>query len=312
MLLSIVICTYNRAELLEIVLASLAEQADSSPLYEILVIDNGSTDHTRQVVERAMARAKVRYVLETTVGLSHARNRGWREAQGEYVAYIDDDCKVPPQWATIAAEIIREKRPSIFGGPSGAFYITPKPRWFRDEYSAFGFGDRPRRLNETEHLMGNNIVFRRELFSLIGGLDVDLGMNGQTVAYGEETELQMRVRRMIPAAEVYYDPRLFVYHLVRPEKMTLGWRIRSAFAIGRTSYMLAEQRSAGKVYQAMQLIGGVVRNSLLLARVVVYGLAQRDRVRFPYLANCLYENRGPWTDLGRCYEQFRQEFLNLR
>jgi hypothetical protein len=58
--------------------------------------------------------------------------------------------------------------------------------------------------------MGNNIVFRRDLFSMSGGFDVNLGMNGQTVAYGEETELQIRARRMIPGVEVYYDPRLFV------------------------------------------------------------------------------------------------------
>jgi hypothetical protein len=94
--------------------------------------------------------------------------------------------------------------------------------------------------------------------------------------------------------------------------MTLGWRVRSAFAIGRSSYTLADQRSTGNVSQAMRLLGDVTYNSLLLARIVVYGVAQRDRVRFPYMANCLYENRGPWTDLGRCYEPFRREFLKLR
>ena len=107
-LISVVVCTFNRADLLETSLEALDEQILESSEYEVIVVDNNSTDNTLNVVEELCNRlTSLRYCFEPNQGLSHARNRGWREAMGEYVAYIDDDCKVPGQWLTRG-----EKRPT--------------------------------------------------------------------------------------------------------------------------------------------------------------------------------------------------------
>ena len=93
-LISAVICTYNRADLLAGAIESLLEQTLNPAHREIIVVDNASTDGTRAVVEQ-FAPDGVRYVLETRQGLGYARNRGWQEARGEFVAYIDDDARAP-------------------------------------------------------------------------------------------------------------------------------------------------------------------------------------------------------------------------
>jgi glycosyltransferase involved in cell wall biosynthesis len=95
MILSVVICTYNRAELLERALNSLLNSPrEASESWELLVIDNNSTDMTKEVVSSYEAR----YILEPNQGIAYARNRGYMEAKGTYVAYIDDDAYVDSGW----------------------------------------------------------------------------------------------------------------------------------------------------------------------------------------------------------------------
>lgn len=155
MLISVILCTYNRADLLATALQTLCEQSLDKREYEVIVVDNNSADETRQVAE-AFCRdyANVRYVFETRQGLSHARNRGWREARGEYVAYTDDDCKLPSQWLAVAKQVIEEISPGVLGGPYFAFYNTPKPRWFKDSYGSRDLGDQARALTTSEFLVG--------------------------------------------------------------------------------------------------------------------------------------------------------------
>ena len=97
-IISVIICTYNRAELLSTALQTLCEQTTNKSRYEIIVVDNHSQDNTHAVFEDVRHRyPNLRYCMEKRQCLSHARNRGWRESQGIYVAYIDDECKVPDQ-----------------------------------------------------------------------------------------------------------------------------------------------------------------------------------------------------------------------
>ena len=115
---SVVICTYQRADLLKTALQSLCQQSLDCAEYEVIVIDNNSTDHTQAIAEAFVNRLpNFKYHLEPNQGLSHARNRGWREAQGTYVAYIDDECKVPGRWLEAAKRLVDERNPGVLGGP---------------------------------------------------------------------------------------------------------------------------------------------------------------------------------------------------
>ena len=97
--LSVIICTYNRVELLGKCVNSLMTQTARKENYEIIVIDNNSTDNTADLIRKIkIINSNLRYVKEANQGLSYARNRGWKEAKGEYIAYIDDDCKADNNW----------------------------------------------------------------------------------------------------------------------------------------------------------------------------------------------------------------------
>jgi glycosyltransferase involved in cell wall biosynthesis len=223
--------------LLKIALDSLLTQEYYPDDYEILVVDNNSTDDTRSVTENAMTlNSNIRYIFEEKQGLSHARNRGWQEAQGEYVAYIDDDCKVPPEWLQVAVEIMDKIDPQVFGGPYFAYYNSPKQKWIKDEYFSHITSEMARPLYNSEYLDGGNMFIRRELFESSGGFPLSLGMVGKQIAFGEETHFINKLRSNTPQAIVYYDPRLFVYHLVRTEKMVLRKAPRYFFIDGRYSY----------------------------------------------------------------------------
>ena len=115
---SIAICTLNRAADLKEALLSLLRQSYPDP-YEVIVVDNGSTDETRQVVEEygKLVSIPVRYVYEERLGLSVARNRAIREASGEYVLFLDDDAIASEHWiAEIVALFERNPRIGCVGG----------------------------------------------------------------------------------------------------------------------------------------------------------------------------------------------------
>lgn len=104
--ISVVICTYNRAGLLKAALRSVCKQTLDTAKYEVIVVNNNSQDNTRSVVEEFSKRfSNLQYYMEPRQGLSHARNRGWQGTQGKYVAYFDDDCKIPERWIAVAIEI---------------------------------------------------------------------------------------------------------------------------------------------------------------------------------------------------------------
>ncbi len=94
--ISIVICTYNRADLLKDCLASLTEQNASTDQFEVLTINNNSTDHTVRVgTEFSASYAHYRLITEEEQGLSRARNRGYKEAEADWLLYLDDDAIFP-------------------------------------------------------------------------------------------------------------------------------------------------------------------------------------------------------------------------
>ena len=289
--LSVVVCTYNRADLLGDALKSLCEQTVETSRYELIVVDNNSRDNTREIIEGFCSRyPNVRYCLEEVQGLSHARNRGWREARGGYVAYVDDDCKVPDGYLAAALSVLDRLSPAVFGGPHYGYYNSPKPRWWKERYGSFEPSQTAVDLAHGDYLQGNNIILRRELLEATGGFDSRYGMVGEKIAYAEETELQKRVRSMWPDEVIRYDPKVYVWHLVRPEKMTLRWNVASYFQVGRYSFRLFEDGSlqACKAPR-MRLLGRAVITTLRLLGGILLALVWRDRKRFPYLENYLYE-----------------------
>jgi glucosyl-dolichyl phosphate glucuronosyltransferase len=302
--MSVVLCTYNRHDLMAAALSSLCEQTLAPSLYEIIVVDNNSTDGTRQhVAECSRLYPHIRYCFEPQQGLSHGRNSGYQLAQGLYVAYIDDDCTVPREWLDIARNVITNVAPALFGGPYQPFYNSLKPRWYLDRYGTYDGGQVARALDQTEYLSGTNLFIKRSLLEQLGGFNIEVGMVGTRLGYGEETALQRRVRQEHHTAMIYYEPRLTVFHLVRSEKMQLSWCAKQMFVSGRDWQRVLYETAAERIH-AVRSCFRAAHALLALAGGIVLGILARDRTRYPFIENYLYEVVFIHLQtLGNTYEQ---------
>jgi glycosyltransferase involved in cell wall biosynthesis len=288
-LISVVICTFNRAELVGDALKGLSRQTLEVGQYEVIVVDNNSSDQTKEVVDGFVEKnINFRYCREQKQGLSYARNRGIDEARGRYVGYIDDDCRVPEGWLVQAKKTIDEVGPTVFGGPFFPFYQTQKPRWYLDRYGAFEVTDHARALGQGEFVYGGNMFFEKQALVKIGRFDPNYGMSGHKLGYAEEIQLQKMLRDNIENYLAYYEPKLYVYHLVRAEKMLLRWIIRKRIVEGR---QILEKELIG-TGSLMSLPKFVYSNLTLVVRFMG-GLTTepmfRDRAKYPYYQNYFYE-----------------------
>jgi hypothetical protein len=139
------------------------------------------------------------------------------------------------------------------------------------------------------------------------GFDNTLGMYDQNLGYGEESELQSRLYATMPDEIIYYDPKLFVYHLVRPEQMSLHWILNSRFVGGRYSYYVFPDDNGQAVRPSkLKLLVQAVLTLLRLFFDIIVGIFRRDRERYPYLQNYLYENTFKYVrNFGVIYEKYR-------
>lgn len=304
-LISVVICTYNRAALLANLIESLSAQSIDPATYEIIIVDNNSLDQTKNVVEAFVAdHGNVSYRFEACQGLSWARNHGYRIARGQYVAYLDDDCKVPAQWLAVAQDVIERIAPGMFGGPYYAFYDSPKPHWYLDQYGSHVQGDQTRQLTQDEYLDGANLFIRRSLLEALGGFNGTLGMIGDELGYGEETALQRLLRTTRPKETIYYEPRLFVHHIVSARKMTLRWSARQVFVAGRCWQRMLNARQ-GEELGLRHSVREAIHTLRAFCMDIVRGVFVRDRQRFKYFQNYWYEQAfANLRHLGELYERF--------
>lgn len=305
LLFSICLYTHNRAQLLAQALESVCAQTLPADQFEIIVVDNRSTDDTRPVVEKFASRFKnLRYCYEEHLGSANARNRGWREARGQVIGFIDDDGKAPHEWLNVAARVVRTYSPDLFGGPIYPFYDAPKPDWFRDAYGTLTPSGPSRFLDSPdEYLYGSNLFVRRSLLQAVGGFDERLGMKGRKIGYGEETVLIRMVRQVFPASRLYFETDLMNYHLVRQEKLHFPWQFCRRFAEGRDGYHIFGNGVHGMTWRHAI---GILALPVVIAFEASVGAVLRNRQAFPFAQNYYYERvLQRVATFGRLYERLR-------
>lgn len=237
--LSLVIATYNRAEQLMITLHSVAEQSKNPAQWECIVVDNNSADNTKQRVEAFIAEhplINIRYHFERNQGLSHARNAGIREAQGDIITFIDDDERIVPDF--VAAYInLFDNYPAAMaaGGKIIAEYPTGRPRWMshyteRPIANPMDFGDYVRTFPKGRIPGGGNMAMRREVFTQIGLFNTSLGRTGKSLIGGEESDLFERIDKAGMAC--YYTPRAVMYHIIPSQKLCDSYFERLCYNTG--------------------------------------------------------------------------------
>jgi glycosyltransferase involved in cell wall biosynthesis len=258
--ISVAICTYNRADLLGGAIDSLCRQTLPANCFEIIVVDNGSTNSTVEIVRDFQVKYpehNIQWHFECQLGLAHARNTAMLRAKGRHVAYLDDDSRAEPDWLAQALTILRKEPETLvcLGGPIQPFYTTPKPAWFKDEYESRSWGAQARRLNCGESFSGSNMIWRKTSLQSIGGFTGLLGVKGETLSIGEETDAFRRVWQRSDEPLLFYAPTLRVLHWVPPFKMKVLYRLKRAFVTGQVAVQM--RRQPGWRWQLHSLLRGI-------------------------------------------------------
>ena len=181
--ISAIVCTYNRCHSLTKALESIAtSELPESVEWEVLVVDNNSSDKTREVTEEFCSRhpGRFRYLFEARQGKSFALNTGIKEARGDILAFVDDDVTVEPTWLWNLTSALRD---SQWTGAGGRIFLektftstvvgTLRPYAMGGVLVLFDLGNTPGKLDESPY--GTNMAFRKEIFEKYGGFRTDLG-----------------------------------------------------------------------------------------------------------------------------------------
>jgi glycosyltransferase involved in cell wall biosynthesis len=230
--ISAIICTHNRDRYLGLAIDSLLQQdfdSQDCDNFEILVIDNASTDTTREVVEARLGDPRLRYIYEPTLGLSVARNRGAQEAKAEILAYLDDDAIASPQWLkTLVHAYEQDEKLAIAGGKVTLIWTDGiiAPTWLSDglagNLGAYDLGNQCVQIEQPGLTpRGLNYSIRRAFLDSVGGFDLHLGRVGKNLLSNEE--LHMTELALDRGWQVGYLPEALVAHHVAPERVKQSW-----------------------------------------------------------------------------------------
>jgi len=291
---SVVVCTYNRCALLRKALLSLLEQSANKDTYEVIVVDNNSTDATRLVVEEMckMKGPPLKYVKESRQGLSFARNAGAFKANGEIVGYIDDDSTTESAWVENLCRVYDEyPNAACVGGRIKAKWPGGRPDWLPQSlernYGVFDLGNDVKTIEYPANVLGGNISVRKEVFLKVGGFSVELGRSVRGLLSNEEKDFCHRIQKT--GEIVMYTPHALVYHKVHPERLNEAFLLRRAYWQGISNVRLnIGSNSYTKSFllkEGMQTLMRMIGEFSYLLRNVITGRKISLEEKWSFLCN---------------------------
>ena len=305
MLISVVLCTRNRAEQLRNTLESATRMRIPDGLaWEFVLVDNGSTDHTADVVADFEGRLPIRRIVEATPGLSNARNSGVANARGDYICWTDDDVIIDENWlAAYADAFARHPEATVFGGVIEPVFETDPPQWWcRNRgwldhiYAARDFGAEEIELTHAGQRLpfGANFAVRRQE-QLKALYDPELGVGPMHKRLGEETAV---VLALLEGHKGYWAPGARVKHLIPAKRIGLAYVADYYRALGE-SWACLSQREGANILGASIPAGGRRINGmpvwLMRKAAIAWVKAQGARL---HVASEKWLK--PWTDFQYC------------
>lgn len=272
---SVIICTYNRAKMLQDTLESWLKVEKEKLGIECIVVDNNSNDNTGAVIKgfQNQNSGAIRYVFEPNPGLSFARNRGIREAGGDIIVFADDDVYFDRNWV-IEIYNAFQKNTGIhcLGGNSIPSFENGKPDWLTDDlltiYGSTKSGHSEKNMTYPEHPFGVNMAFRKTVFEVVGLFNTKLGRIKNSLLSDEEKDLFYRIDQK--GLKTYYWPKAVIYHRVPKERVEVDWVIKRCFWQGISK--VAFSQSIRKKHKISLLIDAIVFTKQFLFGSRPYGL----------------------------------------
>jgi glycosyltransferase involved in cell wall biosynthesis len=306
--ITVILCTYNRCYKLRTALASLAVSILPCQIqWEVLVVDNNSTDETHAVVEEFIRRYpdRFRYLFEPKQGKSNALNSGIQSARGQVLAFVDDDVIVSPAWlCNLTAPIDG----GTIGGVGGRVLLqqdVEAPKWLPLEgamslagmLTVFDLGEESHEL--TVPPFGTNMAFRRSLFKKYGGFRTEMGPAPGSEIRNEDTEFGRRLLR--GGEKLWYESSAVVYHEVPENRLKKEYFLRFWYDHGRATVLENKLRSGFLNPRPAWLTASKVLLKIIPKRAVCWLTAVDAKRRF-YFKGML------WSAVGQVVELRRQSF----
>ncbi len=276
--ISVIICTYNRGNLLHSVLLDLTRQdAVSNISFEVIIVDNNSTDNTKQVCDEFVARCPItfRYIFEERQGKIFALNTGIKESKGRIIAFTDDDIILDSKWLlSIKQAFSVNPDCKAFGGRVLPLWPDTLPVWIAKEGTfrntdgvivEHDLGD----IDKSYHqpgmypAIGANMFFAREVFDKYGGFNERMNLKNNKKAMVEDTELCNRLLRN--KEQMIYRPDSIVYHPVCDDRLTKSYFRKYSFRAGRLHNVMNDHQTRGQY-----VILNLRKNNRILCNVPLY------------------------------------------
>ena len=306
--IAVILCTFNRASSLSKALDSVAAQVlPESIEWEVILVDNNSTDRTREVTEEYIRKypGRFRYLFEPQQGLSRARNAGIRQAHTEIVAFMDDDVTVDPAWLQNLTASLYDGEWAGAGGPIRPPEEFQPPDWLslggpKDLGGALALldlGDVPGELKRAPY--GTNMAFRRSMFEKYGPFRADLGRSGTSLLSNEDTEFG---KRLLSAGEhLRYEASAVVFHPVFPERLSKKYFRTWWFNYGRA--LILERGPRPPILGIPRPLISISNRALRSLSIQAWRwfFPQNPRHRF-------YDECQVWMTIGEIAQLFRQSF----
>ncbi len=238
-MISVIICTYNREKFLYEALSRLTLNDFPHANYEIVLVNNNSTDNTESESKRFandFPDIQFRYFVETSQGLSYARNRGIDESRGDILVFLDDDSFVKPDYlSNLQKQMKQHPEAMAFGGKITPLFEsaeTPKwlCKWTYSWVSAIDLGDKTVPFEGNTYPIGANMGFRKKCLEQCGNFNTELGRNKKNLLAGEEKDLFNRLKdNNMP---ILYFPDIHVEHVIPPQRTTRDYIVRMGQGVG--------------------------------------------------------------------------------
>lgn len=238
--ISVVICSYNRAAYIIAALQSLYDQTLCRTAFEVLVVDNNSTDNTPELAQQFQLQHpdfNLKYLNEQNQGASFARNTGAAMAKGSLLCFMDDDAVAEKDYLQKIVSFFNEHPDATaLGGRIIPRYIPSKPKWMSYHVSSlvghFDYSEVATIFKPGKYPLESNMIVKSAPFYEIGGFNTALpGVKGTLRIGGEGKDFFLRLQAA--GGTVYYDPGVIVHHVVEVAKLTPAYMYRVASGIGR-------------------------------------------------------------------------------
>ncbi len=237
-MISIIVCTYNREIYLPKMLQSILDQNCSPNKFEVILVNNNSRDNTEQICKAYQEKNKeinFNYYLEEKQGLSYARNRGLKEASGNYYVFVDDDAFLDANYVEELEKYLEDTPDMIgFGGKILPYLECELPNWMSTYLSTLmsiiDLGKEVVLFGGKKYPIGANMGVSKSVVDKIGDFNEELGRSGDSMLGGEEKDFFFRIKQAnIP---IYYFPKMLVNHVIPKKRLTVEFIKIQAEGIG--------------------------------------------------------------------------------